>query len=325
MVKTFVAVSIDPEFRDLNHNLTEEEFSLLAQQIVKDGCQDALIAWDHPGNPLLDGHNRYKICTEEDLPYKVVLLSLPDRDACIDWIIRRQLGRRNSSDEQKRYLRGKLYRHHKQDVGRPKTEKLAQSEPILSQGQDTSCENAKTLAAQTGVSVATLKRDAAFSEAVDKLAEKSPELRDAAIKGEIPTSTVPALAATPKKKLQRLKKLKGKELREAARDVAEERAEEAAEEPEPEDDTAEGAMKQTNSEIEIFCRGLLKFAEENMPSDPWIKKDGRGDQAMQKIRDACATLRSCKCSAVCPKCDGEGCAKCLDTGRVTRYALEQMS
>lgn len=96
-------------------------------------------------------------------------------------------------------------------------------------------------------------------------------------------------------------------------------------EPEEVDDSPEAIMKEVNSIIESFCRKLLAFAEENMPKDKWIKQHGRGDHALQKVKDACSTLRSCKCSALCPKCNGEGCSRCLDTGRVPRQLLEQMT
>lgn len=95
--------------------------------------------------------------------------------------------------------------------------------------------------------------------------------------------------------------------------------------PPEEDDGPEEIMKQKNSEIESFCRGLLKFATDGMPTDEWLKYNGRGEHAMQKIKDACSELRTCKCSALCPKCDGEGCVRCLWTGRVTKYMLEQLS
>jgi hypothetical protein len=93
----------------------------------------------------------------------------------------------------------------------------------------------------------------------------------------------------------------------------------------PADATPEDTMKRVNSDIEAFCRRIMAIAESEMPTDEWIKYNGRGETAMQKIKDACSTLRSCKCSAQCPKCNGEGCTRCLDTGRVTHYMLEQMT
>jgi hypothetical protein len=92
--------------------------------------------------------------------------------------------------------------------------------------------------------------------------------------------------------------------------------------PEP---TLEEEREAINSEIESFCRRLMHFVEQNCPQDKWLDHMGRRDGAIQKIKDACAMLRTCKTVAACPKCEGEGCRSCLNTGRVTRYALEQMS
>ena len=44
---------------------------------------------------LLDGHNRFAICTKHGLPYKTIDIQLPDRNAAKVWIIDNQLNRRN--------------------------------------------------------------------------------------------------------------------------------------------------------------------------------------------------------------------------------------
>ena len=90
------------------------------------------------------------------------------------------------------------------------------------------------------------------------------------------------------------------------------------------DPTAEEAMKEVNGKIESFCRQHQKWIEEHFPSDPWIEKDGRGNAALQKFKDGDATLRTCKCTGLCPKCSGDGCGSCLNTGRMTRYMLDQL-
>jgi hypothetical protein len=97
---------------------------------------------------------------------------------------------------------------------------------------------------------------------------------------------------------------------------------------EPEDDkpqTIDEAIKQKNGEIESFCRKLMKLAEEEMPEDPWLAFNNRSGSALQKIKDACSTLRSAKCHCACPMCQGAGCKQCHGTGRVTKYAYDQLA
>ncbi len=101
------------------------------------------------------------------------------------------------------------------------------------------------------------------------------------------------------------------------------------EEPEPDDveQTIEEIIAEKNSDIEKFCRSLIKFAEENMPSnDPWLHDGNRRAGAMQKVKDACAMLRTCKCHAPCPheNCGPDGCEYCLNTRRVTKYKFDMM-
>ena len=58
---------IDEEFQDLIRPLTNEEYRLLEESILKDGCRDPIIIWQ---GIIVDGKNRYMICRQWDKPYK---------------------------------------------------------------------------------------------------------------------------------------------------------------------------------------------------------------------------------------------------------------
>ncbi len=64
-------------------------------------------------NILVDGHNRFKIATKHNLPYEVIQKDFESREHALNWIIANQLGRRNLSDNQKKYLMGKRYETEK--------------------------------------------------------------------------------------------------------------------------------------------------------------------------------------------------------------------
>ena len=70
---------IDPEFEEKIPPLTEDEFSLLEQNIVADGeVLDPLIIWN---NTILDGHNRYRILKKHpEIPFKTFPKEFPDND-----------------------------------------------------------------------------------------------------------------------------------------------------------------------------------------------------------------------------------------------------
>jgi len=218
-------ITIDPELRDLCLPLTNEERANLREAIISDGCRDPIVCWQTTGNPILDGYHRQEICKGEGIPFEVRFLTLPSRQAAINWIIRNQLGRRNATEEQKAYLRGRLYNEQKGPVGGDRRSK-GQSEPLIGDDQKSKgqseplIDTAARIAEETGVSPATVKRDAKFAEAIDELAEKSPELAVAARQGAVPKSAVPALADAPKATLNRLEHLEGTDLRQAASQVA---------------------------------------------------------------------------------------------------------
>lgn len=85
-------IIIDKEFQSLIPPLTVEEYNGLEASILAEGCRDALVLW---GETLIDGHNRYEICTAHDVPFQTVQKDFTDRNDAIRWIILNQFGRRN--------------------------------------------------------------------------------------------------------------------------------------------------------------------------------------------------------------------------------------
>ena len=86
-------IKIDPEFKALIPPQTEDEHSGLKESLLKYGCRDALVLW---GDILIDGHNRYEICTEHNIPFRTEKVrGVEDRNDAIVWIIKNQLSRRN--------------------------------------------------------------------------------------------------------------------------------------------------------------------------------------------------------------------------------------
>jgi DNA methylase len=89
---------IDPEFQSLIAPLTPEERCQLETNLAAEGCRDPLVVWN---GILLDGHNRLEICTRLRIPYKVVEVELPNREAARLWIELNQVGRRNLTPDQR--------------------------------------------------------------------------------------------------------------------------------------------------------------------------------------------------------------------------------
>lgn len=91
-------LNINEEFRTLIPPLTQEEYTQLEENLIKEGCRDSLVVWN---GTIIDGHNRYKICTEHNIDFSVTEMSFDAEDDVIEWMIRNQLGRRNLTDFQR--------------------------------------------------------------------------------------------------------------------------------------------------------------------------------------------------------------------------------
>ena len=89
---------IDQEFKSLIPPLTADEYKRLEENIKADGCRDALVIWN---GTIIDGHNRYKICQENKIPFKTTEMTFTDRNEAIVWMLQNQLGRRNLNDFQR--------------------------------------------------------------------------------------------------------------------------------------------------------------------------------------------------------------------------------
>lgn len=99
---------IDAGFRSLLPALSPEELKLLERNLSTDGCREPLVVWESEEDDepvILDGHNRYEICTCLGIEFETVdVEDCPTREAAIAWIAANQLGRRNLTPSQKGVL-----------------------------------------------------------------------------------------------------------------------------------------------------------------------------------------------------------------------------
>lgn len=168
-------ITVDPQFKSNIPPLSDEEFAQLEKNILADGCRDPLVLW---GQLLVDGHNRYVICTTHGLPFETVQREFADRDEAMDWMDANQLGRRNLTPDQRSIIRGRRYN---------RTKKAAHGRDgrTFSESQiDTPKDTASALANQHGVSRATVIRDGKRAEAIEKLALTAPEQAKAVLDGK---------------------------------------------------------------------------------------------------------------------------------------------
>ena len=167
-------IVIDAEFAALIPPLSSEERQQLEDNIVEHGgARDPLVVWGSGGTlTLLDGHNRYEICTRLGLPFDVHEMRFSSRDEAEDWIDKNQLGRRNLTADAFTLLLGRRYNRAKKAQGAPKGNR---NRLIQSDQNDHFEKTADKLAAEHGVGSATVRRAGKFAEEVDR----TPELKQA--------------------------------------------------------------------------------------------------------------------------------------------------
>lgn len=157
---------IDSEFKNLIPALTDEEYKGLEQSILSEGCRDALVLW---GDILVDGHNRYEICTKHGIEYKTVQKAFGSRDDVKLWMIGNQLSRRNINSYARNTLESlsdDIQASKRQNQGK-RTDLFQNSE----KGERT--DTTKEIAKRAGTSTDTTSRVLTINKKIDQaIAEK---------------------------------------------------------------------------------------------------------------------------------------------------------
>jgi hypothetical protein len=169
-----VKITIDQEFKDLIPPLTEEEYYNLEGSVIADGLLSPLVIWKGT-DILVDGHNRYKICTQYNKPYTTKEISFSDREVAKRFIILNQLGRRNVTPESASKLRAEFAEsiskgqggNHNPDGRKGKS--VAKESKLENQALIKPDKTASQVAKATGVSTSTVEADLKLMKALDVL------------------------------------------------------------------------------------------------------------------------------------------------------------
>ena len=64
-----IRIIIDKEFKNLIPPLRNEEYTNLEESLLSEGCREPITLWN---DTIVDGHNRYEICTRLNIPFRIV-------------------------------------------------------------------------------------------------------------------------------------------------------------------------------------------------------------------------------------------------------------
>ncbi len=195
-------LTIAPEFKGKIPPLREEELKQLEENILADGVIiNPLIVWD---DMIVDGHNRYRILQKHpEIQFTTYEKEFPDRYAAIAWICKNQLGRRNLTPQQFKYLVGQRYEAEKQSKGIEFQGNQYTSQDRSGLGQndpDQKLHGTRSrIAKETQTSDSYVRRAAHFAKGVDAAEETEPGIKQEILSGSIkPTEkAVVAIAKAP--------------------------------------------------------------------------------------------------------------------------------
>ena len=188
-----INLKIDPEFQNQIPPLTDDEYKQLEENILKEGkLLSPLIVWN---NTLVDGHNRYAILQKHpEIYFSTMPLRFENREEAIAWICRNQLGRRNLTPEQKKFLIGKQYSvEHRKPGGNGNNQYTATTQEAV---QEELCQNdtipptaaeasiRKQIAERNNVSESYVVRSEKFMRGVEIMEQMMPGMQEKILSGQ---------------------------------------------------------------------------------------------------------------------------------------------
>jgi len=176
-------LKIKSTFKNLIRPLLHKEYIQLEENILSDGCRDPIITWN---GYIIDGHNRYEICNKHSIEFSILEMEFDSEEEVIAWICANQLGRRNISDETRKFLIGMQYESEKIVSANKNTngnnqysendDYVRNKEKKENPTEFASIRTAKRIGVENHVSHGTVLKYAIYTRALENIGAKVPEL-----------------------------------------------------------------------------------------------------------------------------------------------------
>lgn len=195
-------LKINPEFERLIPPLTDEEFELLENNIVSEGeVFTPIFTWN---GYIIDGHHRYKILSEHpSIKHRVTEKLFANKYEAMAWICCNQLGRRNLTPNNKKYLIGKRYDSEKKAHGASDGFRGNNHQKVVTDKlcplQESSHATRNRIARDSNVSEGYVMYADQFAKGVDAADEVVPGMKKEILSGQIkkPAHEIAAIAKAP--------------------------------------------------------------------------------------------------------------------------------
>lgn len=155
MNKKLYKLKIDDDFANIFPGRSQEDE--LTKQLLADGCRDDLITWN---GTIIDGHSRYRICHENNIPFSYREMSFPSKERAKLWIVENQIARRNLTVFQRCMIVLPLEEAYKEEAEERRKNKISsyRKNGETVQNSAPSKKSRDSLAALAGTSHDTLSR-----------------------------------------------------------------------------------------------------------------------------------------------------------------------
>lgn len=211
MMEEGYVFKIDPEFRRLVLPYNPEEYSVLEQEILQNGCQQPVIVWY---GYIIQGFEQYEICKTHGIAFEIKNISFRVREEVISITCREQLSTRYLPENQYRYLIGKrcnadiIVGAHNA-AGTDQFKERASRE--LSRGKNlyesSTGRTKQRLAQEYQVNQSSITRYSIFAQAIDYIASLKPETADLILAGKMKISIEAVMACHGKTEDEVIKQL----------------------------------------------------------------------------------------------------------------------
>ena len=172
-------LNIDSEFESLHIMASEESMNRLEKSIIANGIAHPLVTWR---GSLVDGHKRYKICSDMNISFSVYEKYFESRYDVMEWICDQCLLRADLTEEYRKYYIGKkfLIRHSKPHhyIDDKTGVKISHNR----------YDTAKRIGIILNVSYGTVLKYSRYAAAIDKIRIQEPQIVQRILSGAVKVS-----------------------------------------------------------------------------------------------------------------------------------------
>lgn len=210
-------LKIDPEFQNqINPPSFEETHQLEINILKEERVLNPIITWN---GYIVDGYTHYQILRKYPfIPFEVIEKEFSSRYEALVWICKNQLGRRNLTPEQKKFLIGKQYHSEKSTRGGNHGNQYTQVANCQIDNLPPVENTTERIAKENNVSPSFVIRAEQFMKTVELMEKYCPGIQEEILSGKLklsqreaaiirgtPTEALPTVVST-----WREKKLNGK-------------------------------------------------------------------------------------------------------------------